>query len=155
MIEVNGQKYDATKMAPRVQFHVLRRLSPLLTSIGGAAMGLLDDDKPKAEVYAEIAAAIGPLTETLSMMPDEQLDYVLDACLAHINRLDIDQKWHPAYVAMTRGGLTRMYQDIDAGAELRLAGEVLRVNLAGFFAPLSGAIASSPSAPGVAPQAPT
>lgn len=136
-IEISGQKYRAEKMAPRQQFHLLRRLTPLMTSIGGAAMGLLDETKPKEEVFADIAACIGPMAEQLASMSDETVDYVLDACLTHVQRYEPSgETWHPIYVPQPRGAI-RMYQDLDGAGELRLCGEVIRVNLTGFFGQMS------------------
>lgn len=143
-IQINGITYDALKMPPRQQFHVMRRLAPLMSAAAGAVMGFLDESKAKEEVFKEIASSIGPLADVISSLPDEQLDYVLDNCLLNVKRLDGD-KWFPIYVAQPRGAL-RMYQDIDAGAEMRLVAEVVKVNLAGFFGPLSDGSASSLSA---------
>lgn len=146
MLELNKIQYSVDKMPPRQQFHVLRRLAPLLGALGGAVVSLLDDSKPKEEVIAELVAGVGPLADALALMPDEQLDYVLDACLLHVRRLDVDQNWHPIYLANGKTPL-RKYVDIDAGMELRLVSEVIKENLSGFFGQLSGGSASSLSAP--------
>lgn len=141
MVTIKDVQYQAKKMPPRQQFHVLRRLTPLMTAAGPAALMLLDDSKNKDEVMATIIDTIGPIAQVLSSLPDEQLDYVLDACMLVCERLDIDNKWHP--VAMTGPrGIQRMYSDIDSSVEMRLAVEALKVNAAGFFGQLSGEGAS-------------
>lgn len=140
-IELNGITYEAVKMPPRKVFHVLRRLAPLIGPIGPVVLDLLDEEKDKAVVMASIAHQIGPLAEALAYMPDDLLNYVLDNCLMHVRRLDVDNKWHPTHIT-SQAGVTTMYQDIDAGTELRLVSEAIRVNSAGFFAALSGGDAS-------------
>lgn len=138
-IEVNGVSYDATKMPPRKVFHVLRRLAPLIGPLGPAVLDLLDETKDKVEVMAAVAGQVGPLSEALAYMPDDLLDYVLNTCLLYARRLDVDMKWHPTHIlADARGNVTTMYQDIDAGTELRLVGEVIKINSAGFFGALNG-----------------
>lgn len=140
-ITINGIEHEAVKMPPRKVFHVLRRLAPLIGPLGPAVLDLLDETKPKSEVMASIAHQIGPLAEALAYMPDDLLNYVLDNCLMYTRRLDVDNKWHPTHIQGLQG-VTTMYQDIDAGAELRLVAEAIKVNSAGFFAALSGGDAS-------------
>lgn len=151
MITIKDVQYQALKMPPRQQFHVLRRLAPLLGAAGPALMGLLDESKNKDEAMQEIAQALGPVATILATLPDEQLDYVLDACMLVTQRLDVDQRWHPVAIA-TNQGLRRMYADIDSGMELRLAAEALKVNASGFFEQLSGESASPLSSQPAAPS---
>lgn len=149
MITVKDIQYEAGKMPPREQFHVMRRLSPLMATVGRSFIALLQDDpeemeklspdekqQRKAAVMRNIMDSLGPLTEVLSSLPDEHLDYVLDHCLLYVKRLDMDNKLHPIYVTQGRNSI-RMYQDIDLLGELRLVGEVIKVNLEGFFGVLS------------------
>ncbi len=147
-IKINGNTYQAGKMAPREQLHVLRRLTPLLTEAAPALMGFLDGSKDKGETIRDAVAAIGPLADALAKMPDGELDYVMDHCLLQVQRQDAKTlTWHPAYAG--RGGeLVSMYSaDIDLATELRLVSEVVKVNLAGFFGALGAGAASLPSAP--------
>ena len=157
MIRINEVDYDPQKMPPRTQFHVLRRLAPLLAGVGPLVLDLLDSEKDRDETMANIVGTVGPLAVALSELPDAQLDYVLDECLLRVNRLDTaDQKWHPAYLSQGVGKRPLcMYKDIDAAAEMRLAAEVIKENLAGFFGQLSAGSASSLSAPKAAPEART
>lgn len=151
-IKINEAEYQVLPMSPRQQFHLMRRLSPLMSSMGVAALALLDDEVPKEQAMAMAMGSIGPASEVLAGMPDEQVDYVLDACLTHVERLGEDLKWYKIYVPQPRGAV-RMFQDIDGAAELRLVNEVIKGNLAGFFGQLSGGRASSPSAPAARPPA--
>lgn len=116
IVEVGGQKYRIGRIDARKQFHVARRLAPLLA-------GIVPD---KSAVG--FAAFLGPLSHTLSGMSDEDVDYVLDICLGVCQR--IQANGHPAPV-MVRGGL--MFEDIDMGQMIQLAVKVIQESLSGFF----------------------
>lgn len=151
-MKINEQEYRVKKMVPREQFHLLRRLTPLMASMGQAAMGLLDEEKPKSEVMADIMMSIEPAAHQLALMDDVTFDYVLDACLTNIERHDSTANmWHPVYIKQPRGAI-RMFADLDAAGELRLCIEVIKVNMTGFFGPLSDVSASSLSAPNPAQE---
>lgn len=145
-ITVGGQAYDVQKMVPREQLQVFRRIAPLLSTVMRAVIVMIDEEGDPKAALAEAMQSIGPLTDSLAAMTNEQFDYVLDACLLKVLRLDADDKWHPIYASNGRGGVLRMYQDIDAAAELRLVAEVLKLNLQGFFALLPGVSAPPSSA---------
>ena len=146
MTQIDGINYRATKMLPREQHHLFRRLTPLLASVGTPLLGLLDEDADRGVIMANIVQALGPLTDALSSMDDATVDYILDACLTHVERQDAGVgTWHPIYVRQPRGAI-RMYADLGSGAELRLCNEVIKLNLSGFFEQLSGGSASSLSA---------
>lgn len=121
---------------------MMRRLAPLIGAMGGALMALLESGD-KTEAMKEITEAVGPLAEALADMPDDRFDYVLDHCLLQVSRKGSDNVFHPIYIANPKGSPSRMYQDIDAATELRLVSEVVKQNLAPFFAQLSGDGASS------------
>lgn len=147
-MNIAGQDYRFGKMEPKEQYHVMRRLAPLLGSMGGALMGLLEagDNDDKARAMREISEALGPLAEALADMPDERFDYVIDHCLLHVSRMGPDKVFHPIYIANPKGPPSRMFADIDALTELRLVSEVIKSNLAPFFAQLSDGGVSSLSA---------
>jgi hypothetical protein len=116
-VEVGGFQYRIGKIDARKQFHVARRLAPLLAGMSNVP------DKSQG-----FAAFLGPLTDALSGMSDQDVDYVLDICLGACKR--IQPSGHPAPV-MVRGGL--MFEDIDMGQMIQLAVKVIQVNLGGFF----------------------
>lgn len=117
IVEVGGQKYRIGRIDARKQFHVARRLAPLLAGMTGVP-----------DRSAGFAAFLGPLTDALSGMTDSDVDYVLDACLGVCQR--IQPNGHPAAV-MTRSGM--MFDDIDMGQMIQLAVQVIQQNIGGFF----------------------
>lgn len=141
---IDKKTFGIVKMPPREQQHVLRRIAPLMAPVAPAALALLDEKADKAEVFTQVAAALGPFADVLARMEDDAFDYVMDACLVRVQYLDpTDEKFHPAYTS-AGGRLLPMYGElIDSGTELRLVAEVIKVNLRGFFGRLSEGTALS------------
>lgn len=130
--------YRAGKLPAMTQLHVTRRLAPFLSALmgalpGGQAQALLKAAKetaPAAEADAAQLgmAAMGPLLDAVGSMPDEQVDYVIKACLSVVERKDASGGWAQV---MSSGGL--MFEDLDMVALLSITRHVLQRDLAGFF----------------------
>lgn len=132
-VEVGGFSYRIGRIDARKQFHVSRRLMPLLAGLGGAAA-------LKSQAGADgFKKFLVPISEVLSKMSDEDVDYVLDACLSVCQRLQPNGQGAPV---MARGG-GMMFNDIDMGQMVQLSVHVIRENLSGFF---PAATAESPPA---------
>lgn len=112
-------------MSARAQFHVARRLAPVLGGIF-ASLGpdpeSLDDD-----AGLRIAAAIG---DALGNLKDDACDHILDACLDVVEVRQEAGGW-----ALLRRNRTLMFP-IDLAALLVITGRVIAVNLAGFISAL-------------------
>ena len=127
--EINGVQYRAQAMDARRQFHVARRLSAVLAP-SADAIGKSKDDK---SVKGGIIAALDGFFEALSTLPDDQLDYVIDACLDTVSRKDGTQ-WSP----IRRGGA--MMYDLDLYTQGAIVYHVVKGALDGFFASLPAAV---------------
>jgi hypothetical protein len=123
--EINGVSYRAATMDARRQFHVARRLSSVL-SPSADAIGKL---APDADSKAGFIAAIDGFFEALSTLPDDQLDYVIDACLDTVSRKD-GNAWSP----IRRGGA--MMYDLDLYTQGAIVWHVVKGALDGFFGSL-------------------
>lgn len=123
--EINGVQYRAQTMDARRQFHVARRLSSVLSPSADA----LGKVAPDADSKTNIVAAINGFFDALSSLPDDQLDYVIDACLDTVSRKDGTQ-WSP----IRRGGA--MMYDLDLYTQGAIVYHVVRGALDGFFASL-------------------
>lgn len=118
---VAGVQYRCGKLDARKQFHVARRLAVILDKLAphfanGAGIG---------EGGADL---IGPLAEAVAGMKDEDVDYILDACLAVVERKD-GQSWIHVFNASSK---RLQYQDIDMVGMLTMAANVIQENLGGF-----------------------
>lgn len=133
-VQVGENTYQIGRLDARKQFHVARRLAPVLGGLAKAfGSGKVANIDP--------LAAIEPMGQVIAAMPDTDVDYVLNACLTACSRKTA-AGWAP--VQAPNGAL--MYGDLDMGTMLQLVFKVLEANLAGFFSALP-----SISAAGAAP----
>jgi len=134
--EVEGRRYRTGKLAARAQFHVIRRLGPIAGPILKMVMAGKRPD----------ATSINPqdildFVEAFSAMEDEQVDYVLDHCLAVVN-VSQGEGW-PSI--MSSDGKTLIFKDIGFHEQAAIVGNVIWFNYAEVFqkaqATLKGAVA--------------
>lgn len=117
-----GHNYKAGKLDAMRQFHVMRRLAPLLPELAGAGI------RPGGDPMT----VLEPLARIVSTMTDADVEYVLHSCLAVVDRQQTGGAW--AKVQASPGVL--QFQDIDMTAMLAIAWQVLQHNMSGFFAGL-------------------
>ena len=122
--EHKGVVYKAGKLNAMRQFHVVRRLAPLLATLTGSGI------KP-GQAEDTLVALLEPLAELLGSMSDADAEYVLMACLSTAERKQAAGGW-----AKVVAGDQLMFEDIDMAAMLHIAWQVLQHNLSGFFAGL-------------------
>lgn len=118
-IKVGDHLYRIGRLDARKQFHVARRLAPVLAGLSGSA----------GKTSGGLVAQLMPIADALSKMADEDVDYVLDTCLAVCQRAQ--QGGQYAAVTVANGGL--MFQDIDMAQMIKLTVAVIQGNMAGFF----------------------
>jgi hypothetical protein len=129
-LTIANQTYRIGKLNALTQFHVVRRLGPVLATMG-VSMGML---KQGASLTTEgFMDLLGPITGVLAQMSNEDTDYIIFTCLSAVTRQQGDTGYAPV---STAGRL--MFEDIDLPAMLRLVVEVLKVNLGNFLMELPG-----------------
>lgn len=140
--EINGHTYRFDRMDARKQFHVARKVGPLLAMMGNvaAAVGHLPTAaEAQAEKEQEAAGRfllfMGPLAERLQEMSTADLDFVIDTCLSTAHRKEGD-RWAPV---MAGDGHTMMFADITMQTMLQITMGALRENLGNFFDLVGGA----------------
>lgn len=133
--EVAGRKFKLNKIDAFKQFHIVRRLGPVLGDIIAAAqdMGKLPkklEDLSESEKLDQIAKLIHPVMNGISKLTDEDANKVL---LGLCSAVEVQQmplgNW--ARVA-TDAGL--MIQDLELPALMQIAGRAFAYNMSGFFA---------------------
>lgn len=110
------------------QFHVSRRIAPLLATAGINLAMLARGSKLSVE---EILPTLGPVSMMLAGMSDEQTDYIFATCLGVVQRKEMagsKELWAPV-----ANGALMQYQDIDMLGMIRLVIAVLQHNLEDFF----------------------
>jgi hypothetical protein len=132
-ITINGHNYRVGKLDALKQFHITRRLAPALASVG---LGIAQLQQAGAKVMGEGIEAflpvLGPVSEIVASMSDEDANYILFTCLGVVTREQDGGRF--AKVSADR---QLMFEDIDMVLMLRLTVEVVRFNLQGFFSGLA------------------
>jgi hypothetical protein len=137
-VELGGQRYLIGKMSGRTQFHVARRMAPVIKGLvpmfgrmNGANGATLVRDGESGQMVPEgitLFEAVAALTDTIGMMSDTDANYVLDRCLEAV-RFRSAERWAP--LTAPGGGLMLQQAD-DLAVQLRLVWEVLVENLGSF-----------------------
>lgn len=144
-IEVAGNQYVvARKMDAMTQFHCSRRLGPALAVCGVTFKMMMDGVAVPPEQWVVVA---GPVMEVVSKMTNEDVEYVVFACMRCVDRMS-GGRWAPL---LAQDGRTLMFQDVEQAELIRLTIEVLRGNLVNFARGLSAGAPTS--AAGAATQA--
>lgn len=142
-IEVGGQVFVYGPLPALAQFHVLRRCMPVLASFMGPLMAIMKEKDVDARVRL-LMERVGPLSEVLAKMPDDDANYVIIECLKVCGSV------HAGGV-MPLCTLTGQITDsnLSMPAMLRLMMKVVDQHLADFFSLLGAATAAKtqPSTP--------
>lgn len=138
--EVGGQTYRAAKLSAMAQFHVARRIAPIIPTLipifvklsqgGGSARDLLG-----------LADSLGPLTQALSDLSDDAAEYVIGNCLGVCQRRTPSGSWAPVW----SGKAGCMFDDITAVEMLQIASSVIQDSLGPFIQGLLTSPQGSPS----------
>jgi hypothetical protein len=85
------------------------------------------DVPSRVEFFERAAEVIPDLAEIISQLSDEDVDYVLDACLAVVQ-----VKQERGWSQVVSNGIL-MFQSADLKTQLQLTAEVVKFNLSDFF----------------------
>jgi hypothetical protein len=117
-----GHTYRVGKLPAMRQFHVVRRLAPMLPNMAG--LGL----KPGASRPEDMIAVLEPLARAVAGMSDADAEYVIATCMSAVERKQPAGGW-----ARMESGGRLMFEDMDMVGMVFIVGQVLRHNLSGFF----------------------
>jgi tail assembly chaperone len=131
--ELNGRKFQLNKIDAFRQFHIVRRIGPLLADlilalkdIGGIKTENMSETQ-KLEHFSKIAA---PLMSGLSKLSDADSEYVLFKLLSSV---EVYQDQFKNWARVSTDTMIAM-QDLELPVLLQVAGRALVYNLSGFFA---------------------
>jgi hypothetical protein len=123
--EIKDRQYQAGRLSAMQQFHIARRLAPVITRMGEA--GSFDLEQLKAG--GGMLKAIQPLADAVAALPDVDCDYVIKLCLAVTMRKQNDvwvHIWHKQADKL-------MFEDIDMFEMLLIVSHILRDSIGAFF----------------------
>lgn len=138
VFKVNEIFYEAGKLDARTQFHIARRLAPLVKGLGEVVnsvggVGEVIDAAKRGEIRTVISkidpfAIAQPLLDALASMKDEDADYIIDKCMSATRRRGVGDAWGPI---VSVNGLP-MYPDMDYLVLTQIAYHVIQRNLVNF-----------------------
>lgn len=122
-VEIGGRRYRTGKLDAFKQFHLFRKLMPILSGLG--AMFAASETEESA---VDFWSSLGPVANALATMSQEDSEYILKTCMAVCTTWN-GQGW--SRIASPNGDM--MFDDINAMDMLMLSFEVVKDNLGGFF----------------------
>lgn len=135
-ITIDGSRYQVGKLNALQQFHLARRLAPVLATMGVSMAQLKAGSNLDLSDFTEM---LGPVAEVLAKMSDADANYIIHTSLSVVSREQGSDRWAPVCVS---GNM--MFVDIEMPAMLRMVVETLQVNLLNFLAEPSD-VTTSPS----------
>ena len=126
-ITIAGNTYRYGKLNAFQQFHIERRIMPLVFSALPVFFGTTGKTEESVTSFQDILEKSRPLADFLSKMSDEDADYVTRTCLSVIQR-----KQGMEWVSLMSDGRL-MFDDLDAFETVLLSFFVIRRNLANFM----------------------
>ncbi|CUI99238.1 hypothetical protein HMPREF3069_19870 [Achromobacter xylosoxidans] len=141
-LDLNGHRYSIGKLSAKQQFHVSRRIAPIVPTLIPVFVCLAAGGRGITEDPGGMADVLQPLADGLAAMKDEDADYVLDTCMQAVQRRQ-EHGWTAIWSA---GQRVPMFQDIDLSVMLPLALRVIVGSLGPFIQGLLTSQTGSPEA---------
>lgn len=150
-ITLSGNQYRIGKLNTFNQLHLSRKLAPLVPELVPAFVKIQKvlapaegQDAPVIglDQVADIASLLGPFTDALAGLSDEDTEYITSLCMSVVQRQS-GATWAAVWNASAK---TFMFQDIELDTMLLLQVRVIQANLGNFIRGLL----TSPAMPQVA-----
>jgi hypothetical protein len=136
IVQVKDARYQIGRLSAMQQFHLARRLAPVLAAMGISMAQLQRGGTADLSDFTEM---LGPVADVLAKMSDEDANYIIYTALGVVTREQGPDKWAQVCVQSNM-----MFADIQMPEMLRLVVETLQVNLLDFLQGL-GVETGSPS----------
>ncbi len=130
-VTIGDNAYQIGKLPAMTQFHVVRRIGPVLATMGVSITEMAAAGKSMND-EADMLTIMGTVSDVVAKMSNDDVEYVIYACLAVVRRRVPVPGGNDRYMNVLTGR-SFQFQDIDMTVMMRLTVEVLRENLGGFF----------------------
>lgn len=131
--ETDGKKFKLNKIDAIRQFHIVRRIGPILSELAPALKGMAGVRKSfeamsEEEKFDQIATMMSPIMMGLSKLSDTDADRVLYGLLNSVEMQQAQGNW-----ARVSTDSSLLLQDLELPLLMQVAGRAFMYNLAGFF----------------------
>lgn len=131
---ISGREFRLSKIDPFKQYHVVRRLGPIMSDIAPVALkiqeGLKKADQTEEEKFEVVIKLAAPIFKGLASLSDEDSNYLL---LTLLSAAEVKQSPANNWARVARDG-NLLIQDMDLPTMMQVAGRAFAYNLGGFFA---------------------
>jgi hypothetical protein len=133
--ELGGRKFKIGKLNAFKQFHVVRRIAPILSDLLPAIGEIQkvqkeENSKTESEKFDELIKIVSPMLMGLSKLSDKDSEFVLFSLLS-CAEVQLGATW----TRLSTESML-MVQDMELPALLQVASRSFMVNLSNFFAVL-------------------
>lgn len=131
--EIGGRHFSLSKLDAFKQFHIVRRVGPILTELlpNLDALKVAGEAKNDSDRMKQLANFASPILDGLSKLSDADSEYVLHGLLSCVEVQQAAGNWAKVFA----NGFM-MINDIELPILLQLAARAFAYNLSGFFAAL-------------------
>ena len=133
-LDLAGFTYRIGKLPAKTQFHLARKLAPVVSTLG-TAVSQLGGSGAEQSQEQWIVTALGPVTEVVAGMSETDVNFIIDTSLSVVSRRQDDGRYAP----IQRNG-NLMFIDIEMPTMFRLVVETIKENLGSFFAEVVGGL---------------
>lgn len=122
--EIGSRKFKLNKLDPFKQFHILRRLTPILSDLIPVAQKLSNGSSTPEQQFESLV----PIMNGISKLSDEDANRVLFGLLSSVEMQQSHGNW-----AKLSSDTQLMFQDIELPVLMQCAGRAFGFNLKGFL----------------------
>lgn len=126
--ELGGHTYRIGKLDAFKQFHVSRKIAPMLPRLVPALMQI-SKDGAAGDGFSKLADSLAPFADALASMEDETAEYVIGTCLSAVHRKQ-GSSWASVWSSQAKA---TMFDDMDLSTLVPLVVHVIRENLGSFI----------------------
>jgi tail assembly chaperone len=130
--ELNGHEYRISKLTAMQQFHVNRKIAPLIPPLVPVFMKVHKAGGLKDDGLVSLPELLQPLADGLAALPDETAEYVISTCLSALKRKNTEKgNWIAVW---NQGGKVFMFADLnDMSSMIPLVIRVIQDSLGPFL----------------------
>lgn len=139
-VEIDGNRYRIGRLNAIKQFHVSRRIAPIIPTLIPVFIKLKVAGELTGD-FAGLAGVVQPFADGIAAMSDEDSEFILSSCLS-VARRAVNDKWTPVWSAQANDC---MFDDMDLGVLMHIAIRVIQDNLAPFIRGLLTSQQGSPA----------
>lgn len=132
MFEIDGQTYRTCTISARAQFHIVRRLSPVLGKVAPMVQDITAMDSAGGDPVEIGMKALPAMADAIANLSDADADYILLGLLRAVSKKQPNGiGWSPIVV-----GDNIMFDDMTMPQMLQIAWQTFNHNMSGFFSAL-------------------